>query len=54
MNSDFQTIAALIVVALTGVWFVWRAKRKRFGCGGGECSAVSREVKDLQAKLKTR
>jgi hypothetical protein len=56
MSSDFQTIAALVVVALTAVWLVVRSVRKRShsACGGGECGAISRDVKELQAKLKSR
>ncbi len=55
MNPDFQTVAALVVVAVAATLLVLRAVRKRQspGCGGG-CPAVSREVKDLQAKLKRR
>jgi hypothetical protein len=56
MSADFQTIAALAIVALTALWLVRRSfgKRKHSGCSSGECSAVSREVKDLQSKLKLR
>jgi hypothetical protein len=50
MNATFQTIAALIVVAATIVWFVARAlaRRKNPGCGGG-CGC---ESADLKAKIK--
>ena len=56
MSSDLQTIAALIVVALTATWLIARNFRKgrHSSCGGGECAAVSREVKELQSKLKSR
>jgi hypothetical protein len=55
MSSDFQTFAALAVVALTAMWFVARAIARRKGpsCGDG-CGAVSPEVKALQARLKQR
>lgn len=54
MNADFQTITALAIVALTASWFLCRAvgKRKHSGCGNDHCSAVSREVKNLRAKLR--
>jgi hypothetical protein len=53
MSSDFQTIAALIVVAATATWFVVRAiaKRKNPGCGS-DCGAVSPDLRRLQQKLK--
>lgn len=53
MSSDFQTIAALVVVAVTIAWFVARAigKRKDPGCGS-DCGAVSPAMRKLQAKLK--
>jgi len=56
MNADFQTVAALAIVALTAGWFLWRAlaKRRSSGCGSDHCSAVSRDVKQLQARLKSR
>ena len=55
MSSAFQTIAALIVVAIAAVWLVARmiAKRRNPGCGG-DCGAVSPEIKKLQAHLKRR
>lgn len=55
MTADFQTIAALIVVALAATWLLRRSlgKNHKGGCGsGGECGAVSRDVKALQAKLR--
>lgn len=57
MNADFQTLAALAIVALTTAWFLWRSFGKRrhsSGCGSDHCSAVSREVKNLQSRLKSR
>ena len=50
MSSTFQTIAALVIVALTVTIFLWRAfaKRKTPGCGGAcACPAA-----DFKAKLK--
>ncbi|WP_414662424.1 FeoB-associated Cys-rich membrane protein [Horticoccus sp. 23ND18S-11] len=46
MSSDFQTIAALAVVAVTAVWMITRAvaKRRNPGCGGG-CACPTRELK---------
>ncbi|MBL9211816.1 MAG: FeoB-associated Cys-rich membrane protein [Opitutaceae bacterium] len=46
MSSQFQTIAALVVVALAVTWLVARAVRKRRqpGCGG-DCGCPSRELK---------
>jgi hypothetical protein len=54
MSSEAQTFAALAVVALTAIWLVWRAlaKRKQGGCGGGDCGAISPEMRKLQARLK--
>jgi hypothetical protein len=56
MNADFQTIAALAVVALAATWLIGRTffKRHSSGCGNDHCSAVSRDVKDLRSKLKLR
>jgi hypothetical protein len=44
----------LAIVALAAGWLLWRAFRRdnSGGCGGGECSAVSPEVKKLKAKMK--
>jgi hypothetical protein len=46
MSSDFQTIAALVVVALTATWLIARtvAKRRKPGCGG-DCGCPTRELK---------
>jgi len=54
MTPDHQTIAALVIVALVAAWLLWRAlfRRGAGGCGGGECHAISPEVKKLQARLK--
>jgi hypothetical protein len=53
MSASLQTIIALALVALAAVYLVWSAvkKRKQPGCGG-DCGAVSPEVKKLQARLK--
>ncbi len=52
MSSTFQTIAALVVVAVAAIWLVWRMleKRKNPGCGG-ECGCPSSEIKTDLAKL---
>jgi hypothetical protein len=44
MTTDFQTIAALVVVAITAAWMIARAlsKRRKPGCGGG-CACPSQE-----------
>jgi len=46
MSSPFQTIAALVIVALAATWLILRglAKRSKPGCGG-ECSCPTRELK---------
>jgi hypothetical protein len=53
MNSPLQTIAALAIVGIAAIALVHRAlaKRPSSGCGGN-CGAVSPEVKKLQAHLK--
>ncbi|HWA87395.1 MAG TPA: hypothetical protein VG710_14300 [Opitutus sp.] len=53
MTPEFQTLAALAVVAVAATWLVLRAlaKRRQPGCGG-DCGAVSPEVKRLQARLR--
>jgi hypothetical protein len=55
MSAEFQTIAALVVVALTAAWLIARVvgKRRNHGCGS-DCGAVSPEMKRLQSKLKSR
>lgn len=54
MNSTAQSIAALAIVAAVIAWFAWRnfRKKKVSGCGSEGCSAVSPEVRKLQARLK--
>ena len=46
MSSLFQTIAALVIVALAATWLTLRAlaKRSKPGCGG-ECNCPTRELK---------
>lgn len=53
MSSSLQTLLALGLVALAAAFLLrsWWRKRQNPGCGG-ECGAVSPEVKKLQAKLK--
>ncbi|HVU36460.1 MAG TPA: hypothetical protein VHE61_23680 [Opitutaceae bacterium] len=55
MNSSLQTILALALVAIAATYLVLRAlaKRRNPGCGG-DCGAVSPEIKRLQAQLKHR
>lgn len=53
MNAEIQNIAALAVVAVATAWLIrrWFVKRKNPGCGG-DCAAVSPDVKRLRARLK--
>jgi len=46
MSQNFQTIAALVIVALTATWLVWRAiaRRRKPGCGG-DCGCPTQELK---------
>ncbi len=50
MSDTFQTIAALVIVAIAATWLIARtlAKRKDPGCGG-DCGCATT---DLKAKLK--
>jgi hypothetical protein len=53
MTPEVQSVLALVAVGIAAVWLVRRAFRKKSGgCGGGDCGAVSPEVKKLQVKLK--
>lgn len=56
MSSILQTILALGLVALAAGFLLrsWLSKKKKSGCGGGECGAINPEIKELQAKLKRR
>lgn len=53
MSSNLQTLLAFAVVLIAALWLARRAlaKKKSGGCGG-DCCAVSPEVKKLQARLK--
>ncbi|MBI2517992.1 MAG: FeoB-associated Cys-rich membrane protein [Opitutae bacterium] len=53
MSSSVQTLIALGIVALAAAFLLrsWLRKKKSPGCGG-ECGAVSPEIRKLQAKLK--
>lgn len=55
MSPEYQTVAALAVVAVAAGWLLLRAlaQRRKPGCGGS-CGAVSRDALDLRAKLKAR
>jgi len=52
-GADWQTVGALVVVAIAAVWLSWRGLRskKSTGCGGGACPAVSPEIKKLKAQV---
>ncbi len=54
MSASLQTIIALAIVAVAAALLLrsWFSKRKSPGCGSESCSAVSPEIKQLQAKLK--
>ena len=53
MSPQVQTLVALAIVAVTATWLILRAfaKKKNSGCGGN-CGAVSPDVRKLQAHLK--
>jgi hypothetical protein len=50
MNTQFQTLAALLVVAVAVIGLIWRARvrRRNPGCGG-DCGCPTDELK---AKLR--
>lgn len=54
MSSSLQTIIALLIVAVAAGLLVrsWFSKKRSSGCGNESCSAVSPEIKKLQARLK--
>jgi hypothetical protein len=54
MSSSLQTLIALALVALAAAFLLraWFRKKKSSGCGSEGCSAISPEVKKLQARLK--
>jgi hypothetical protein len=53
MTPSTQTVIALGIVALAAAFLLrsWLRKKKSPGCGG-DCGAVSPEVKKLQARLR--
>jgi hypothetical protein len=53
VSPSLQTFIAFAIVALAATLLIRSAlkKRKQSGCGDS-CSAVSPEVRDLQARLK--
>jgi hypothetical protein len=46
MSAEFQSIAALVVVALAATWLIFRtvSKRRKPGCGG-DCGCPTQELK---------
>ncbi len=52
MSAEWQTVIALGLVALAALYLLRSAlkKRKETGCGG-DCGAVSPEIKKLRDKL---
>jgi hypothetical protein len=54
MPPVIQTIIvfAIVVLAVAFLLRSWFGKKKSAGCGNEGCSAVSPEIKKLQAKLK--
>jgi membrane protein implicated in regulation of membrane protease activity len=54
MSATLQTIIALVIVAVAAALLLrsWFSKRKSPGCGSGNCSAVSPEIRRLQSKLR--
>jgi hypothetical protein len=53
MSAPLQTAIALVIVATAAALLLrsWFGRKKSPGCGG-ECGAVSPEIKKLQARLK--
>lgn len=57
MSSSVQTIVAFAIVILAGALLArhYFKKRAQPGCGsGGDCGAVSPDVKKLQAHLRKK
>jgi hypothetical protein len=52
MTSEIQTLLALLAVGIAAVWLVRRAFRKTATGCGGDCGAVSPEMKKLQRRLR--
>ncbi len=46
MSAEFQSIAALLIVALAATWLIARAvrQRKKPGCGG-DCGCPTEKLK---------
>ena len=53
MSSELQTVVALGLVALAAGYLLWTwfGPKKKSGCGG-ECGAVSPDVKRLRERLE--
>lgn len=54
MSATLQTVIALAIVAGAAGLLLrsWFSQRKSPGCGSENCSAISPEIRKLQAKLK--
>lgn len=53
MSPEIQSLLALLAVGIVAIWLVRRAFRKKpGGCSGGDCGAISPEVKRLQRHLR--
>lgn len=54
MSATLQTVIALAIVAVAAALLLrsWFGKKKSSGCGSESCSAISPEIKKLQARLK--
>jgi len=54
MSAALQTVIALAIVAIAAGLLLrsWFSRRKSPGCGSENCSAISPEIRKLQAKLK--
>ena len=53
MSPALQSLLALGIVAVAAALLVWHffLRKKQPGCGG-QCGAVSPEIRKLQARLK--
>jgi hypothetical protein len=53
MSAEFQTIAALVVVALTATLLIARAlsKRRKPGCGG-DCACPTQDLKGTKTEKR--
>ena len=53
MSPAFQTLLALGIVAVAATLLIWHffLRKKQPGCGG-QCGAVSSEIRKLQARLR--